>query len=190
MCGYNAGEAHQHLQMIRALEAMDASLKSKIFLLFPMTYPKGQDSYIESVKEKLNDSGINYRILTDYRNPKAMAELEMTADMLLTVQKTDQLSSTMLEVLYAGRVVIAGSWLPYGNLREKGMIFWSVDEMDNLTETVAEAVENYQAYKEKCSVNKRIVYELSSWNIAVERWNELWSDCGGRNNDGNRTKYI
>ncbi len=190
MCGYNAGEAHQHLQMIRALEAMDASLKSKIFLLFPMTYPKGQDSYIESVKEKLNDSGINYRILTDYRNPKAMAELEMTADMLLTVQKTDQLSSTMLEVLYAGRVVIAGSWLPYGNLREKGMIFWSVDEMDNLTETVAEAVENYQAYKEKCSVNKRIVYELSSWNIAVERWNELWSDCGGRNNDGNRTRYI
>lgn len=174
MCGYNAGEAHQHLKMIRALDGMDVSVKNKIVLIFPMTYPKGQDAYIESVKRELHGSGIQSRILTDYRNPKAMAELEMMVDMLITVQKTDQLSSTMLETMYAGKVVIAGSWLPYGNLRERDIFFLSVDEIGNLTETVTEVVENYRVYSEKCADNKNIVYEMSSWNIAVERWRGLW----------------
>lgn len=180
MCGYNAGEAHQHLEMIRALDGMDVAVKDRIELIFPMTYPKGQDTYIENVKAELGGSGIRYRILTDYRNPKAMAELEMMADVLITVQKTDQLSSTMLETMYAGKVVIAGSWLPYGNLREKGLFFLSVDEIGDLAGTVSEVVGNYQTYHEKCSANKGIVYELSSWNIAGDRWRGLWSDCGGQ----------
>lgn len=190
MCGYNAGEAHQHLEMIRALDEMDISVKDKIELIFPMTYPRGQDAYIASVKTELSGSGIRYRILTDYRNPKAMAELEMMADILITVQKTDQLSSTMLETMYAGKVVIAGSWLPYGNLREKGLRFLSVDKIGDLAETVPEVVNNYQIYREKCLDNKGIVYELSSWNIAGERWHGLWSDCGGQVNDGNGTQHI
>lgn len=176
MCGYNALEAHQHLKMIRALNEMGESVKSKAVLVIPMTYPKGQDRYIGSVEAELKVCGIGYRILTDYMNPEAMAELEMMADMLITVQKTDQLSSTMLETMYAGKVVIAGRWLPYGNLKEKGMFFLSVDRIDNLPETVSETVENYQAYSEKCSHNKNIVYEMSSWNIAADRWRGLWID--------------
>ena len=176
MCGYNAGEAHQHLKMIRALKKMEESVKNRAVLIVPMTYPKGQDLYIESVAAELKDCGISYRILTDYMNPKAMAEMEMMADVLITVQKTDQLSSTMLENMYAGKVVIAGRWLPYENLREKGLFFLSVDEIEELAESVPEVVTNYQAYRDKCLSNKCIVHEMSSWDMAVERWRGLWTE--------------
>ena len=174
LCGYNAGEAHQHLEMIRALKTIDETIKRKIVLVFPMTYPKEQEDYIEKVRTELNGCGISYRILTDYMNQQAMAVLEMMSDALTTVQKTDQLSSTMLETMYAGKVVIAGSWLPYANLREKGIFFVSVDEIQGLAETVSEVVVNYEEYHEKALVNKELVYALSSWDVAVDRWRGLW----------------
>lgn len=176
LCGYNAGEAHQHLKMIHALKTMDETVKRKAVFVFPMTYPQGQDRYIENVRAGLDESGISYRILTDYMNQRSMAVLEMMADVLITVQKTDQLSSTMLETMYAGKVVIAGSWLPYANLREKGIFFVSVDEIQGLAETVSEVVVNYEEYHEKALVNKDLVYALSSWNIAADRWRGLWVD--------------
>ncbi len=179
LCGYNAGEAHQHLKMIRALKAMDAAVKRKIVLVFPMTYPKDQDEYIESVRTELNGCGICYRILKDYMNLQSMAVMEMMSDVLITVQKTDQLSSTMLETMYAGKTVIAGSWLPYENLREKGIFFVSVDGIANLAETVSEIVTNNEIFREKCSLNKEIVYTLSSWNTAADRWYRLWETENG-----------
>lgn len=176
LCGYNAGKAHQHLEMIRALSTMSESIKKKIVLIFPMTYPDNQEEYIESVKKELDKCGIDYRILTEYMDLYTMAQVEMMSDILITIQKTDQLSSTMLETMYAGKVIIAGSWLPYENLREKGLFFVSVSAIDALAETVSDVVVNYKEYSEKCSGNKNIVYAMSSWNVAADRWRRLWID--------------
>ena len=82
----------------------------------------------------------------------------------------------MLETMYAGKVIIAGGWLPYENLREKGIFFVSADEIDALAETVSEVVMDYKAYHEKSLANKDLVYALSSWNIAADRWRGLWED--------------
>ncbi len=176
LCGYNAGKAHQHLEMIRALDRLDISVKKEIVLVFLMTYPNNKEDYIARVKQELDKCGIDYQIVTEYMNTQEMAEIEMMSDVLITVQKTDQLSSTMLETMYAGKVIIAGSWLPYGNLREKGLCFWSVDAIDHLAETVSEIIVNYPAYSERCLVNRNIIYTLSSWNEAADRWRRLWED--------------
>lgn len=176
LCGYNAGKAHQHLEMIHALDRLDASVKGRMVLVFPMTYPDNQEDYIACVKRELEKCGIDYRILTEYMNLQVMAEIEMMSDVLITVQKTDQLSSTMLETMYAGKVIIAGSWLPYGNLREKGLFFLSVDTIDGLAGAVSEVMADYKAYRGHCSENKSIVYALSSWNATADRWRGLWED--------------
>lgn len=176
LCGYNAGKAHRHLEMIDALDRLDASAKREIVLIFPMTYPDKQEGYIACVTRKLDECGMDYRILTEYMNLQAMAELEMMSDVLITVQKTDQLSSTMLEMMYAGKLIIAGSWLPYGNLKERGLFFLSVDTIGDLTETVAEVITDYEAYQKRCSGNKDIVHALSSWDATADRWRGLWSD--------------
>lgn len=176
MCGYNASEAHQHVSLIQALSGMDEFVKEKITLVLPMTYPNGQESYIEKVERYLRGCGIRYRILTEYMNIHDMAEIEMLSDILITVQTTDQLSSTMLETMYAGKVIIAGSWLPYEDLRKKGIFFVPINEIADLTKMVAEVVTNYRVFQEKCLANKKIVYDMSSWNVASMRWHELWKN--------------
>lgn len=176
MCGYNASEAHQHVRLIQALGRMDGSVKEKITLVLPMTYPNEQENYIGEVERNLSRCGIRYRILTEYMNVQGMAEIEMISDVLITVQTTDQLSSTMLEVMYAGKVVIAGSWLPYKDLREKGIFFVPIDEIEDLTGMVTEVVINYSSFQERCSDNKKIVYDMSSWNAASGRWRGLWEN--------------
>lgn len=174
MCGYNASEAHRHVDLIQALSGMDESVKEKIALILPMTYPNGQESYIEEVESRLSSCGIRYRILTEYMNLQDMAEIEVLSDILITIQTTDQLSSTMLETMYAGKLVIAGSWLPYENLRESGIFFVSIDEIADLAKTVTEVVTNYRSFQDKCMANKEIVYDMSSWNAASGRWRSLW----------------
>lgn len=174
MCGYNASDAHQHIKLIQTLNKLDEFIKEKIILIFPMTYPRGQESYIEEVEKNLVDCGISYRILTEYMSFQEMAEIEMISDILITVQTTDQLSSTMLEIMYAGKVVIAGKWLPYEDLREKGIFFVSIDEIENLINVLGEVVVNYKLFQRKCSANKEIVYDMSSWNAASRRWCEIW----------------
>lgn len=176
MCGYNASEAHRHVSLIHALSGMDESVKERIMLLLPMTYPNEQKSYIEEVERHLGSCGIRYRILTEYMSFQSMAEIEMMSDIMITVQTTDQLSSTMLEIMYAGKVVIAGSWLPYEDLRQKGIFFVSVGEIADLTKTVTEVVTNYRSFQGKCSVNKKIVYDMSSWSTASMRWRGLWEN--------------
>lgn len=174
MCGYNASEAHRHVGLVETLAGMDKSVKEKILLLLPMTYPNGREGYIEEVERHLGGCGIPFRILTEYMNVQDMAEIEMMSDVLITVQTTDQLSSTMLEIMYAGKTVIAGKWLPYEDLREKGIFFVSVDEIADLTKALTEVVTDYRTFQERCSSNRKIVYDMSSWNTASPRWQKLW----------------
>lgn len=176
MCGYNASEAHRHVDLIQALSGMDESIKEKTVLVLPMTYPNGQESYIKEVERHLGSCGICYRILTEYMSLHSMAEIEMMSDVLITVQTTDQLSSTMLETMYAGKVIIAGSWLPYENLWERGIFFVPIDEIVDLTKTVTEVVTNYRSFQGKCMANKEIVYGMSSWTVASKRWRGMWEN--------------
>jgi len=173
-CGHNANGIHQHLKIIDALVQMPEEIKEKIICIFPMTYPEEQIAYIDKVRSKLANSGLEYIILTDFMDFQSMAEYALISDIMIHVQTTDQLSSTMLEEMYAGSVVIAGSWLPYQSLHEMGIYFLDVDEVADITNTVADAVMNINEYKQRCEGNPEIIWNHSSWDSLAPKWHKLW----------------
>lgn len=173
-CGYNAGAAHQHEKMIEALAKVSEPVKKQITCVFPMAYPSGQESYINAIESKLVSSGLSYKILTDFMNFLEMAEYAQISDIMIHVQITDQLSSTMLEEMYAGSVVIAGNWLPYESLRKDGIFFLSVDAVSELSQVIEDVVTNLYTYKEKCSPNRALVWKRSSWDELAPKWRALW----------------
>lgn len=173
-CGYNANPAHQHCQIIKALNEMKESDKNRIFLLFLMTYPDNQEVYISMVNNELRKTHIDYAIIKDYMQAKEMSKYEICTDILITMQTTDQLSSTMLENMYCGNIVIAGAWLPYEMLRNKGINYLSINRFDELPQLLAEVVANKESYNLWCSKNKDKVYDISSWDNVVEKWRKLW----------------
>lgn len=173
-CGHNAGEEHQHMEMLEAVNKLPDAVKQKIVCVVPMTYPAGVEAYIGRVRDKLNEMGMEYLLLTDFMDFQSMAEYALISDIMIHVQTTDQLSSTMLEEMYAGSVVIAGSWLPYKSLHETGMYFIDVDAIPDVTAVLCDIVENIEEYKEKCRVNRELVWEHSSWERLASKWHGLW----------------
>ncbi len=173
-CGHNAIQQHQHLKIIDAIEKIPNDIKEQIILVFPMTYPNGADHYIEIVDERLKRTGLNYVILTKYMDYEGMAEYASISDIMIHVQTTDQLSSTMLEEMYAGAVVIAGKWLPYQSLYEMGMFFLNVDEVLDITIVLQKIIADMELYQKRCRENKEKVRKHSSWNELFSKWHDLW----------------
>lgn len=173
-CGHNAIEKHQHMKIIDALEKLPENVKKQMVFVFPMTYPQGFDDYIGGISSRLEESGLEYKVLTEFMDFKSMAEYALISDIMIHVQTTDQLSSTMLEEMYAGSIVIAGKWLPYQSLHEMGIFFLDVGTVSGITASLEDAFANMGAYGKKCKGNRAIVKRHSSWDGLAPRWHALW----------------
>lgn len=173
-CGHNAGAAHQHNEMIDALGKLPVSIKEQIVCVFPMTYPSGHGEYIASIQSKLNESGLTYITLTRFMNFEEMGHYALGSDIMIHVQTTDELSGTMLEALYAGNIVIAGSWLPYQCLCDLGVFFEKVDKVSSLTEKLTEIVPALDRYRKKCVPNKAVIWNRWSWDAVAPQWRAVW----------------
>lgn len=173
-CGHNATMAHQHMKIIDALDKLREDMKEQIVCVFPMAYPQEKEQYISDVVDRLKETELDYIILTEFMDFQEMAEYALISDIMLHVQVTDQLSSTMLEEMYAGTIVVAGSWLPYQSLHEMGIFFIDVDEISDITESLERVIANIDEYKIKCIGNKEIIWKHSSWDELAPKWHALW----------------
>lgn len=173
-CGHNAGRAHQHIELLDALKRLPKHIKERIICVFPMTYPKGAELYIDEIRSLLETSDLEHLILTEFMDFQKMAEYARISDIMIHVQTTDQLSSTMLEEMYAGSVIIAGSWLPYESLHELGLYFLDADKISDVTDILEDVVMNIREYKQKCKENSKIVWNHSSWERLAPKWYGLW----------------
>ncbi len=172
-CAHNAIPAQRHLEMIRALNMMSQETKDKAEFVFPMTY--GDFSYADDIEAELKKTSMDYHVFRDFMEYRDLAEYISISDIYIHVQTTDSLSTTMLEEMYAGAIAVMGSWLPYDALRERGINFVTVGDISDLTEAVANVIENCSEYKEKYSKNSDLIYEMSSWENMSKEWIKAWT---------------
>ena len=173
-CGHNASNSHQHMKIIDALCKLPEKINRRLVFVFPMTYPQGAESYIADVDKRLRETGLDCVILTAFMDFAGMAEYALISDIMIHVQTTDQLSSTMLEEMYSGSIVIAGKGRPYRSLHEMGIFFLDADSIADVTEMLQEIMSHIEAYKEKCTGNRKIIWKHSSWDELAPRWHALW----------------
>lgn len=169
-CGYNANSAHQHITIIKILKRLPQSMLEKLFFIFPMTYGENPKGYTKKIRDALNELTNNYVILEKFMNTDEMAAVVESTDIMIHVQTTDQMSSTMLAHMFNGNVVIAGSWLPYNSLKERGIYFVNVNKIEELDKVLTDVIENLELYKNKCNENKALVYAMSSWDSCIKEW--------------------
>lgn len=173
-CGHNANQAHQHLKLIESLKELSQNVKDKVIFVFPMTYPSGREEYIKSVKDRLEKCNLSYRIITNFMDFKLMAQYDIISDIMIHVQTTDTLSSTMLEEMYTGSVIIAGSWLPYKSLHERKLYFLDADTINDAVYKLEYVVQNIEEYRKKCMSNKEIIWKYHSWDNLISQWHDIF----------------
>lgn len=174
MCGTCGRVQHQHIKMLESIAKIPCDIIKRICILIPATYDVKED-YIERVENKARHITDCVVVLREYLSPRGMAEIAYITDIMIHVQTTDQLSSAMISHMFRGNVVIAGAWLPYDELREKGVGFISIDKIEELSQSIPDAIEDLNGYKSLYSNNRNIIYEISSWERSAKDWYDAYT---------------
>lgn len=172
--GYNRHPAQQHLTILDEINKLDKSVVEKINLILPLTYGPYNKEYINEIKSKINQIGCTFTIYEEFLSEQQMAQLCLTSDIMIQLQTTDAFSGSMQEYMYANNIVITGKWLNYKLLRDSGVRFYEIDYIGELHNKLSTVICNYQNEKNQCKGNQSILFELSSWEANIAKWNNLY----------------
>jgi glycosyltransferase involved in cell wall biosynthesis len=171
-CGYKAYHVLQHFQMLEAIKKVEDFLPNNYLLVFPLTYHRDL-SYIELLKNKLAKSGLNYLTYDEFLSEDEISRLRISSDIYITIPESDGASSSLLEYMTAGNVVIAGEWLPY-QLHKKLGLYFHTTSLDGLSDKIKEVLVDFVDFKNKTIINKTIVLENFSWSVRIKEWEKMF----------------
>ncbi len=176
-CAYNRSPGHRHLAIIEQVGTLSSEIRDSLFLVLPLTYGGASPGYVESIEERLTRTGVRHLVLTSYLSNLQTAELRLATDIFIHVPISDQLSGTMQEHLFAGSVVVTGSWLPYSTFRELGVVFLEVARIEDLARLIPSVLDDLENLKTRARVNRELIWELSNWDTRIPHWIDVYREA-------------
>ncbi len=173
-CGYNGSKGQQHLKMIEALNSLPLDIKNRITAFFPLTYGL-ERSYRTQLIEALHNVDYEYKVFETRLSDEELARLRIESDIALNIQITDSLSSSLLQHLFAGSIVIVGDWLPY-EIYDENKFFYLTTSIQSLSSTLEDCILNIDNYKEKAKDNRERVRLLSSWSVVAKKQISIYKE--------------
>lgn len=167
-CGYNAFIAQQHVPILKALGTLPESLRQRIFLLVPMTYPP-DPKYVEEVKSVAEKSGLRHKVYDRYMTAEDVAAMRIATDVVVNMQITDAFSGSLQGHLYAGGVLVIGEWLNYPMLDAIGTYYIKTN-FDTLADVLQDVLTKLPEYKRRCRGNREKISGLTSWPAVAPAW--------------------
>lgn len=167
--GYCGDPICNHLFILNELEKIEHTTKEKIHLLIPMTYGNFSDDYMDEVKLALKKVNISYTIFDKYLSLDELGKLRVSSDIMIMMNKSDALSVSVCELLYAGNILISAVWLPYSPFRSEKIFFYETD-FAQLGETTTYAVENFEKIKINLINNPDKVKKLNAVSHTWQKW--------------------
>lgn len=164
--GYSSHPDHHHIPIVEKISSYFSPEQKKEFrILLPMTY--GDEAYRQKVSDFMKKIDIEYTLYDYPLSTSAIANIRLESDVFIHLRDTDQLSGSFQEHLFAGNVVITGSWLPYSGLLDNGAVFFTIDSLDLVAEKLGNVIKNLDDLKLLCKVNRKVIGDLSSWENVI-----------------------
>ncbi|MCA6363778.1 MAG: hypothetical protein IM638_12130 [Bacteroidetes bacterium] len=171
--GYNGFPIQQHEAILASIEKSGLSQRTDLCFVFQLN-GAGPLEYKSKLIDKISKSVSNYLIFDKFLSDQELAVIRMSIDVMIQLQKTDQLSASMLEYMYSGAIVITGAWLPYDMLSKQGFYFFKIEHIDDIGEKLNEILTNIVIEKSLSVVNKEKVWDLTNWAIKAKQWHSLY----------------
>lgn len=166
--GYNGRTAQQHLKVLDVLKDLDEKIKSKLFLLLPLTYGS-EKKYILKLKKKLSELKIEYRMFEQYLG-EDIAHIWLAADLFINAQTTDGMSKSVLECLYSGVFLLNAKWLDYPEFKMLGLKYETFNTFSQIPNIISRFVNGEITYTNS---NMAIIKKSVSWNACRSIWGKL-----------------
>lgn len=174
VCGHTRAKEHQQLEVLRQIAYMDEKLLQKICIVFPMTYGKADEEYEKELKNQSLQMPCAVHFFKEYMAEEDVARLRRVTDIYIHAQISDAFSATLQEFLYAGAIVLNGSWLKYPDLIAVGVKYFEFQDVCNISETLKTILSDFDRIKNKMQQNRKIIYQISSWEVVSKQWWKLY----------------
>jgi hypothetical protein len=173
--GYNYDPIQQHIAVIESVNKCNQliSYHDNVFFLFPMTYGT-DENYRKELLERLQRFPFSYMVIDTFLPETGIAHLRQATDILVQVQRSDSFSASTLEHMYAGNLLLTGSWLPYQDLLEAGIYFRQVSDPGEIGSELTDSLINFKAEQFKCRANSGKIYQMCSWTTNLPNWLALY----------------
>jgi len=173
VCGYNASVNQQHEAMIEALIKIKSEIPPEVRFVFPISSNAGLERK-KHIENLLQQSGLRYSSITSYLSNQQLAELRYVTDIMVQLQRTDQLSGSMQESLFAGSHVITGNWLPYAIFDELGVKMIKIEHVDMMGDALLKVISKGASPSAHALQNAAAIWQLSSWEKNINSWLSLY----------------
>jgi len=183
--GYSGSSKQRHIEILRILDKLDKNVLRKFFAIIPMTYGlQFEDKkYLQKVKEECNRVGFDCKIITEFMPQEDLIELIISGQIKLNLRETDAVNAAMLESLFAGSIVVNGSWLPYRKLRRLGIYYEEIDSLDDLRNLIPYLIENFKEIKNKTINNPPLISKNFSYSSAINDWIKIYDELNINKNN-------
>ncbi|HLN94792.1 MAG TPA: hypothetical protein VK183_04090 [Flavobacterium sp.] len=174
--GHSGSRFNNHLRIIEALA--DFPLADNVHLVVTLSYaitPGERAAYRPQLEAALDKTGCSFAFQEDVLSDDELALSRLVTGIFLHAPASDALSSTMLEMLYAGSVVVTGSWLPYKTFRNAGLHYHEVSDFASLGASVAAIVTHFEAERLRATTNRQAIEAGFSNDELVSKWLQVFS---------------
>lgn len=188
--GYNANTNQQHLEMMKSVIKCTQLLREdeiykKLKFVFHVSYgqEEGFEIYVNELKGIMDEGFLDYVFIDAYLQDDELAAFRKTCDIFLYGNKTDALSASPLEYIYAGAVFVCPKWL-YGNyesLIDGNVSHYVYDDFDSLGRVFNECLVEYSEklfnndqYEGIDLKGRKIIRDAKSWESLAPKWRSLY----------------
>lgn len=173
--GYNYNSGQQHKEIIGILNSSFLSdYSEKIEFVLPLTYGNSM-TYREEILNIASILPCKTFTFTTFLSESDVAKIRIANEIFLNLQITDQYSGSFVESLYAGNIVITGSWLPYQNLKNAGVFFIEINKIDDLPNCLKNILNDFEFFKEKSKKNTEILKKMFDSKYILKQWLDYYS---------------
>jgi len=168
--GYNGIREQQHIKIIRELKINPES----IFVIIPATYGLTNE-YKKEIELELEKIQINFIILDNYLTADEIAEIRLIPDIVLNFQTSDAASRSILESVYANKILLLGNWLPYDFLDSAGIIYYK-SPFSQLNTTLLSIINDINEIKLNCTTNKPKIEKDWAIDAILPKWERFFQN--------------
>lgn len=174
MIGYNGKKSMQQLEILQDLLRFDLDFKEKVQFVIPTLYAtEDERKVIVDIIKKFETKTV---LFPDYMDGETISRFRAATDIFIHGQKTDALSNTMLELLYAGTIVLNGEWLGYSTLDNNNVYYHKFARFNQISGLVKHIIGNINDEKMHAHRNREHIYKLCSWKYLQTSWLSLYTN--------------
>jgi hypothetical protein len=176
LIGHNGSPFNNHLEII---DQIQKSVHARqLHLIINLNYgisATEKESYKNKLINTLKASECSYTIIEHFFSKEELALSRLSTDVFIHLPISDALSGSMLEMLYAGCIVMTGSWLPYKTFLNAKLTYHEVIDFSRITEKIDFIITNFEAEKETSKHNAEAIKNHFLTDAIVKKWNTILS---------------